>query len=50
LRNAESIYLKDGVFFIRVFIDFLNTGAMWFLSNIGTTNTGDNQFVFIILW
>jgi hypothetical protein len=28
LRNAESIYLKDGVFFIRVFIDFLNTGAM----------------------
>jgi hypothetical protein len=44
LRNAESIYLKDGIFFIRVFIDFLNTGAMGFLSNIGTTNTSDTSW------
>lgn len=26
LTDSNSIYVKDGVFFIRVFIDFLNTG------------------------
>jgi hypothetical protein len=30
LRNAGSIYLKDGIFFIRVFIDFLNTKSIPF--------------------
>jgi len=27
LTDAGSIYLKDGAFFIRIFIDFMNTGS-----------------------
>ncbi len=30
LTEAQSIYLRDGVFFIRIFIDFLNTGSIPF--------------------
>ncbi|CAF2384047.1 unnamed protein product [Rotaria sp. Silwood2] len=27
LKNVENNYLKDGVFFIRIFMDFMNTGS-----------------------
>jgi len=27
LTDVQSIYLKDGVFFIQIFIDFMNTGS-----------------------
>ncbi|CAF0808095.1 unnamed protein product [Rotaria sp. Silwood1] len=33
LKDIHSIYLKDGVFFIRIFIDFMNTGLNPFSVN-----------------
>ncbi|CAF3419203.1 unnamed protein product, partial [Rotaria sp. Silwood2] len=39
LKNVQSIYLKDSVFFIRIFIDFMNTGSNPFESTIDIVNT-----------
>jgi hypothetical protein len=39
LTDAQSIYLKEGVFFIRVFIDLMKNGSNPFESIDETTNT-----------
>ena len=39
LTDAQSIHLIDGVFFIRVFIDFINNGSNPFKSIVETVNT-----------
>ena len=40
LTNPENGYVRDGVFFIRIFVDFLNAGCNPFQLNENNQDTG----------
>src|ERR1700722_15240521 len=43
LTDVQSIYYKDGIFVIRIFFDFMNTGSNPFQSIIKPVNTNNAE-------